>query len=290
MAQKKRLNSRFSGAMQFSRSLYQRVVQEDLQGMASELAFNVLVSLVPIIVVIVSFLALNNKPGEVNFITDLVGRLLPGEVYQPINRSVENLMRMRDRGIFTVGLLVSILGCYTLFSTVHKLDARIHGRPAPRILSAPLYTFRLFSVVAFTVLALINLAFYFLKLDTYLMGKYRFFWINNHLRIMAPFYVAFAVTTLSGATYMFSAPGRRSFKEVLPGAALVGLIWLPVSAGFRWYIKFRSYGGGFEFAYFLLAQMLIMLLWIYLNTYLFLLGYALNSALDSARQERAGRG
>jgi uncharacterized BrkB/YihY/UPF0761 family membrane protein len=35
--------------------------------------------------------------------------------------------------------------------------------------------------------------------------------------------------------------------------------------------------------------MLIMLLWIYFNTYIFLLGYALNSAFALARQEREVR-
>ena len=279
MVLKNRLRSNLNRLLLFWGRLFRRVMKDDLTGMASELAFQVLISLIPVTVVIISFLSLNNAPGEVNFITDLIGNLLPKEVFQPLDKSIESLVRRKERGIFTIGLLISILGSYSLFYTVHKLDGEIHQKPQGKILQTFFYSFRLLFTVAFTLLILINLAFYFLKFDTYLMKTFRFVWLHNQLKSIAPFYVTFSLITLSGATYMFSAHKRRRIAEVIPGALLVGLIWLPVSHGFQYYVKFRTPGEEFKFVYFLLAQMMIMLLWLYINAYIFLLGYSLNSAV-----------
>lgn len=102
--------------------------------------------------------------------------------------------------------------------------------------------------------------------------------------------VAVAVLLLGlGVLYRYG-PNRRGFRLnwITPGAVLVVVCWLGVSAAFSVYVtNFASYNE----VYGSLGAVIALLMWFYLTAYLILLGAALNMALDrerSRRDKRAG--
>ena len=75
------------------------------------------------------------------------------------------------------------------------------------------------------------------------------------------------------------APAKKTpaFKWVLPGALLATLLWLIASWGFSFYVKnFGSYGE----VYGSISAVVVMLLWLFLSSFIVLMGAELNSELE----------
>ncbi|WP_037324704.1 YihY/virulence factor BrkB family protein [Salinimicrobium terrae] len=75
------------------------------------------------------------------------------------------------------------------------------------------------------------------------------------------------------------APAKESskFKWVLPGALLATVLWLIASWGFSFYVKnFGSYGE----VYGSISAVVVMLLWLFLTSFIILLGAELNSEIE----------
>lgn len=75
------------------------------------------------------------------------------------------------------------------------------------------------------------------------------------------------------------APYRRTpaYKWVLPGALLATLLWLIASWGFSFYVQnFGSYGE----VYGSISAVVVMLLWLFLTSFIILIGAELNSEIE----------
>ena len=67
------------------------------------------------------------------------------------------------------------------------------------------------------------------------------------------------------------------FKWVLPGALLATFLWLIASWGFSFYVSnFGSYGE----MYGSISAVVVMLLWLFLTSFIILLGAELNSEIE----------
>lgn len=72
--------------------------------------------------------------------------------------------------------------------------------------------------------------------------------------------------------YHIGQPGRRGWREILPGAAFATILWWLVDAGFGFYVHLMPYGvvyGG-------LAAAIGLILWLYFTATVILLGAAYN--------------
>lgn len=90
------------------------------------------------------------------------------------------------------------------------------------------------------------------------------------LAALAVFFIA--------AMYKY-APAKEtpSFKWVLPGALLATLLWLIASWGFSFYVKnFGSYGE----VYGSISAVVVLLLWLFLTSFIILIGAELNSEVE----------
>ena len=90
--------------------------------------------------------------------------------------------------------------------------------------------------------------------------------------------LAALVVFFLAAVYRY-APAKRTseFKWVLPGALLATALWLIASWGFSFYVKnFGSYGE----VYGSISAVVVMLLWLFLTSFIILIGAELNSEIE----------
>lgn len=82
------------------------------------------------------------------------------------------------------------------------------------------------------------------------------------------------------------APAKKTpaFKWVLPGALLATLLWLIASWGFSYYVKnFGSYGE----VYGSISAVVVLLLWLFLTSFIILIGAELNSEIEKYSRVRS---
>jgi membrane protein len=100
--------------------------------------------------------------------------------------------------------------------------------------------------------------------------------------------LALLVIWFLGMIYKYAPDKRRAeFKWVLPGALLATVLWLIASWGFSFYVKnFGSYGE----VYGSISAVVVMLLWLFLSSFIVLIGAELNSEIEKyAKPKRKKR-
>jgi membrane protein len=79
--------------------------------------------------------------------------------------------------------------------------------------------------------------------------------------------------------YRIGRPGYAGFRDLLPGAAVASVLWWTADISFGWYVRKMPY----DALYRGLASAIGLLLWMFLNAIIVLLGAAYNA---EAREER----
>lgn len=101
--------------------------------------------------------------------------------------------------------------------------------------------------------------------------------------------LAALVVFFLAAIYRY-APAKKTpeYKWVLPGALLATVLWLIASWGFSFYVKnFGSYGE----VYGSISAVVVMLLWLFLTSFIILIGAELNSEIEKySRSKIAAKG
>lgn len=89
------------------RRFFSEVYLYDVHGLASELSFTFLLTLFPLLVVFVTLLGLLQDPRTINLMTDQMGKFLPAPIFQPIDKSVENLTRVKSYNVIALSIAIS---------------------------------------------------------------------------------------------------------------------------------------------------------------------------------------
>ncbi|MDW8464632.1 MAG: YihY/virulence factor BrkB family protein [Chloroherpetonaceae bacterium] len=113
--------------LRIARIFVKKLDQDDCLGLAAEMAYNLALAIVPAILLFVSLMSLIQSPKTALLISDLVGAVLPKEVYQPIDQTIDRVLAERREGIFTVSLIFSFFSTAAVFTTVMKAMERIYN-------------------------------------------------------------------------------------------------------------------------------------------------------------------
>lgn len=85
-----------------------------------------------------------------------------------------------------------------------------------------------------------------------------------------------------GLLYAASQDKRQAIKTIMPGVAIAMTAWLVVSIGFSIYVEnFANY----SVIYGTLGAVIVLLMWLYMTSFILILGAEYNASLANARQE-----
>lgn len=85
-----------------------------------------------------------------------------------------------------------------------------------------------------------------------------------------------------GLLYAASQDKRQATKTIMPGVAIAMTAWLVVSIGFSIYVEnFANY----SVIYGTLGAVIVLLMWLYMTSFILILGAEYNASLANARQE-----
>lgn len=262
--------------------MFKKSREVNLHRLSCELAFGTLMALFPFLVVLVSSLLVFQNQKAVEFLINISSELFPRSIYQPIDSSIHSLIRVHNRNALFLSLGVSIFASIALFNTsiqlihsISPLEERI-----PNFWRRMLIPFRLYGlVVAYLVLIgfLVYRGFLFEK-EIYLTTKWK--WIISHNKALGFVLGFFALFFLLSILYSYSYHFHRKWKDVVWGALFFSILWLPVSSMFSLFLSSQTKTVYYQ-AYGFIAKIAGMVFWMYLNSFLFLLGEIFNNTLRS---------
>ncbi|MDX1751584.1 MAG: YihY/virulence factor BrkB family protein [Salinimicrobium sediminis] len=249
-------------------------------------AFYAFLAVFPAIGALVSIYGLAMDPQSLQGQLERIAQVMPQQAFEIIQAQLEQLVNTSGSALswsLVIGILLSLWsankGTKSLFTGLDiAYDTnKTRGFIKQNALTL-LYTLLavLVIIISIAVIVIFPIIVGYLGLPSNietLIGYGR--WI-----ILAALVIYFV-----GAVYKY-APAKRTpaFRWVLPGALLATFLWLLASWGFSFYVKnFGSYGE----VYGSISAVVVLLLWLFLTSFIILIGAELNSEIEKYARIRS---
>jgi membrane protein len=262
--------------------LLTEVKEDDVSGLAAELAYRFFLSLFPFFIFLAAlggFVAGQlNVDDPTNEVMDLLGDSVPSDVASVLRTEVDGVIGSQNVGLVSIGILASIWaassGVATLIKGMNRIYAVREGRP---------FWKRYAVALGLTVLAGGLLIGAFLLL---VVGQVYGLRIANELAIegiaadlltLARWPLVVVTVLVTVAFLYWAAPNAKlPFRLLTPGSVVFGIAWLVLNYLFGLYI---SNLGNYNATYGTLGGVVIVLLWFYITGFALLLGAEINVVL-----------
>jgi membrane protein len=272
------------GLWQLTKKVAQGIIDDDLAGRASELAFNFLLALFPLLLFMLTLFGLFAVRSEElqNSLLSYFANFLPPAAFQLLRAITTEMAMNATRGKLTFGIVLTLWfasgGMSSLISTLNAVYRAHESRSWFRIRVMALGLTITISILLITSLFVV------------LVGGHFIDWIGAKLHLTSlvvligkclQWAAALLFLTLSFSLIYYSGPNleQRHWYWITPGSMTGGFLWLAASAGFRIYLHFFN---SYTTTYGSLGAMMMLLVWMYVTGLAFLVGGEINAQIEQA--------
>jgi len=259
------------------RFFFQHLYDYDIHGLASEISFTFLLTLFPLLVVFVSILGIAQDPKTINMLTDQVGKVLPQPIFQPIDKSIENLTKVKGFKILAFSLVFSFFSSLAIFGAIGKALRFINDDDTKiGFLRNQWINLRLMIVAAGLLVIYFYISYGLFHFERYLFRSWKVAFFRKYPEVFLPILAFLIIVSMFTFFYAYVSSKRTLLKNSLPGAVLAAALWVPVTLGYQSYLQFKDAAVNYSFAYDLLSKMVVLMLFAYINATFFLWGAVWN--------------
>ncbi|EUJ46591.1 YihY/virulence factor BrkB family protein [Listeria riparia] len=269
--------------VRFGMIISKRFTANDVSGSAAQLAYYMLFSIFPMLLIVASLLPYFNIDQDQLFTT--IKQFVPEEIYDFINTNLDQLLNSHTGGLLSIGIVATLWSASNGMNATTKalnkaysvLDRRNYI--VKRLLSM-LFTIGMLAVITVTLLLLV-------------FGQQIGMFIFNHLHVSQGtldiwnnfrWVVTLAVIFIVFTFIFWIAPNRRSrLLSIMPGSIFATIGWAAASLGFAYYVNnFANYSA----TYGSIGVIIILMLWFYLTGIILMIGGEINAALSILKQKK----
>ncbi|MBW4508136.1 MAG: YihY/virulence factor BrkB family protein [Scytonematopsis contorta HA4267-MV1] len=266
-------------------------VKRRLLGMASEIAFNAMLSLFPAILVVLTAIGLFQDSLQDTFRQMATGlaQVAPKEAMVLIEDfATREIAQSRNGSLFSLSFAVAIWTASGAFSTAMTAFDVIHQTPSEKI--RPFWKAKLISIgLTISIVILLVVASFLIFISDLLLkslageNTYFLFLLRQWQLFRWPL-ALFVVAIAFSLAYRWGPSYWRGSTPIIPGAILAAILWAIVSALFRSYVE---HFGNYNKAYGAVGTVIILMLWLWMSAAVVLVGDQLNVIIGE--EMRAGK-
>lgn len=274
-----------------AKCVFKEVMDDDVLGMAAELAYYAFFSIFPILLFLTPLLGLiGDTQAFLNYFSEQLARVVPPDAQQIVDQQIRNVIAPAGApGLVSVGAILALWAGSNIFNNLITALNRAYDLDETRA-----WWKRRLIAMAMVIASGIVLA---MATTTVLAGANIIAWISDLLGLdrstqvmltVAQYTLAFAF--LVGVTWLiyYLLPNtRQSKRHAFVGALFASVLWVTATLGFRTYVaNFADYNK----TYGTIGAVIILLTWMYLSMVVLLTGGELNSELHKGTASIAVRG
>jgi len=266
---------------QLVRRVVHGINDDDLFGRASELAYNFLLALFPLLLFILTLFGLFARGSELQrSLISYFADFLPPPAFQLLKAIMSEMAANATSGKLTFGIVLTLWfasgGTSSMIST---LDAVYHVRE-----SRSWFRRRIIALALTIAILTLLIASLFLVL----VGGHLSDWIAIKFHLMSIVVIVWEglqwvalvlFLTLAFSLIYYFGPSleQRRWHWMTPGSIFGSFLWLAASAGLRVYLHFFN---TYTATYGSLGAMMILLVWLYVTGLAFLIGGEINAQIE----------
>jgi membrane protein len=258
--------------------------QDDIFGAASNLAFNWLLALIPMLIFVFALFGIfaSQYRQLEDSLFSFTAALLPPDAYRLLGQIADELTKNSGGGKVTLGIVAALWfassGMTSLFSTLNIASRVRETRPWWKIRALGIGLTMAMSLLLWSALFIVVIGDRFLD-----WLRSRFEWTS----VLWPFWkglqwpaaALFVAISFSLIDYFGPNVKERRWHWLTPGSVFGVLLWLAASLCFRVYIQFFN---TYSATYGSLGAVILLLLWLYVTGFAFLLGGVINAETERA--------
>ncbi|MBS4179214.1 YihY/virulence factor BrkB family protein [Lederbergia citrea] len=268
--------------MNFVKPLIAKIMDNDVTGMAAQLAYFFLLSLFPLLIFMITLLPYTPLSQEDIF--HLIKDFAPTETFTMIQKTINEIMSNRSGGLLSIGIIGTIWsasnGMNALMRSLNRAYDVTERRPF--LLARGLAILMTIAMIFVFLVALLLPVFgkqigLFIFSNLGLSHEFMKMW--GILRWVLSPIILFLVFL---AIYYLSPSLKIKCTTAIPGAIFASIGWVIVSLGFSFYV---SYFGNYSSTYGNIGGIIILMLWFYISAIIIIVGGEINSLIGENKGE-----
>lgn len=243
---------------------------------AAEMAYFVLLSLFPILLVLANVIPL--LPFESSEVLSLVAEFVPQDIYSVIEPIIEGYLESASGGAISIGLIAALWSASKVITTLRRVLDEVYGS----VQTSNFIVGRILSLLTMVAILLVMGSALFI----FIFGEQILFFIQGTIGIEIPFIQEFLLLRwvvlvvilflVFLIVYWFVPNHSLTFKYSYQGAVFATIGWLVLTQGFSIYV---SLAGGDAVANATFGAFIVLMLFLYLSSMIILLGALLNAMI-----------
>ncbi len=265
-------------------SLVNEFLEESLLNRASALAYNFMLALFPATIFLFTLIAYIPVNNFQNTLLELLQAVIPTNAYLAFQTTIEDIIKNQNASLLSVGFITALYfatnGVGNLMRAFNDSSLLLEKRTwLKRRAVATLLTV----VISFALLTAIVVLIVGQTIISNMQERIASdssFWIylvtlSRWIIIIGLFF--FSISLL----YRYGPAHKLKWKFLSPGSVLATTLAVLTSIGFTYYINnFSSYNK----IYGSIGTLIVVMIWLYLNSLILLIGFELNANIDLAKR------
>ncbi len=249
---------------------------------ASALAYSFFLAIFPSVIFLFTLIPYIPIKGFQDELLTFIKDFLPKSAYAATIDTIEDIIKHQRSGLLSFGFLSAMYfstnGINAMMKSFNQTVHSIETRPQwqQRLISIMLTLILSFLVIlAVSLIIFSEFGFHYLVKIHWLKSKvtYQILLIGKWLIIVALFFTAISFL------YYWGPAKRKRYRFVSAGSTLATVLTLVISLGFAFFVNnFGSYNK----LYGSIGSLIVIMLWIYFNSLVLLIGFELNASIDNA--------
>lgn len=258
------------------KKLIYKLNKDDIFALSAQLAYNLLLSVFPFLMFLFTVIGMSNLNAEE--VLHYLSNIIPENAYELIESTVVEIISNAQSGILWISIFLAIWTASSGFRAVIKGLNNAYDTSEER----GFIMRTILAILCIIALVLIIVSTLFLLVFGDVIGQYiaNMLPLNRLLSLIWDLFrfvfLVLIMVFMCGALYYIAPAKKIKWKDAMPGAIIATLGWYVVSMGFSYYVNnFNNYSR----LYGSLGGVVILMTWIYLMSFILLLGGEINAVL-----------
>lgn len=258
------------------KQLVSRSIDDDITALAAQLAYNLLLSFLPFLLILLTMLGYSDLESKDVLI--YLRQIMPKSAFDLIYTTVIDIVDSQNGNLLSLSIIGIIWSGSSGFRAIINGLNKAYDEKETR----PYWKTLMISILFMVGLAGVIIVAVALVVFGQMIGNLIAARLNLSNEFIVNWDIIRYLITLGGMVFVFAAlyhftPCRRlTWREVMPGATFSTLGWLLSSLGFAYYVNnFNNYSsiyGG-------IGAVIVLMLWLYITSIIILLGGEINALL-----------
>jgi membrane protein len=257
---------------------------------AQALAFSFFLAIFPATIFLFSLIPYIPIHGFQKQLLDLIQGILPSNAYNSARTTIEDIVKIPHSGLLSIGFVAALYFTTNGFMTLMRgLNSSYHvaetRSPWKQRMVAVTLTFLMSTLVLIATVMLI-----FGETATRYLVKHAVLKTKTQVALLLfgkwAVIIALFFTGIS-FLYYYAPSQKKRWRFISAGSTLATLFALLVSIGFAYFV---NHFGQYNKIYGSIGTLIVIMLWIYFNSLILILGFELNASIDNAKKKLGRKG